>query len=162
MISDCVLRSESASWLLLIAANFASSLNFDSRLLSFNFDLLTPFGVLYTLLCCCCWFWVASCTSLSLDHLVFVGTFLVALGLFWAFLVPSFSWRYCSPRGLKAYAMVQVDHEWCSCLVRWLVRRLSLGVQLRVLWSCLLLHKTFLLFLGSFLYSPSLTCYHVY
>ena len=65
-----------------IAACFARSLKLDNGVLCLVFALLTPFGVFEIVFCCCLWFFVAICISLSLDHFVHVLMFLVAICFF--------------------------------------------------------------------------------
>ena len=71
------LRMEICSLLFRIAACFARSLKLANGVLCLVFALLTPFGVFGIVDCCCLWFFVAICNSLSLDHIVLGLFFLV-------------------------------------------------------------------------------------
>ena len=81
-IDGRLLRMEFVSLLFSIAACFARSLKLTNGVLCLVFALLTPFGVFKVMFCCCLWFFVAICISLSLDHIVLVFLFLVAVCFF--------------------------------------------------------------------------------
>ena len=73
---------EFCSLLFRIAACFARSLKLAIGVLCLVFALLTPFGVFGIVDCCCIWFFVAICISLSLDHYVLELLFLVRVCFF--------------------------------------------------------------------------------